>query len=734
MAAYMMTPDLMRRLIVHFCFALLFATGVTGVARAAQAQTGTMRVEVVSAEGPVAGATVTAAGHSGTTDANGLVTLTLPAGRSAVVITKPGFESATGWASIVAGRQSTARFPIADLAQGPVVESTRSLRRLDNQAVPIDLIERDVFDRKALGSPADIASALDYVHGLRTQITSPTLGTSIIRMRGLFGRYTRLLSDGAPLYGDRPLGLIPVQIPVLGLERIELMKGTQSAFYGADSPAGTLNLISRVPGLTRAGELLVSQSSRGGSDVNFWWSTPANAAGLAGAPVTANRTFAATFLVSAHRQEETDVNDDGWSDLPRVERLVARPRVYWTNHRGRSIVGVAGVTYEKRAGGSSISRESFDSKSADGSMSGEMILKSGKVLAGNGVLFAKSRTRDLGDSIERDRQQTAAIDLNLRSHTARNTWVAGMSIEWYGLRSIDALPSSYISTRGGLFFHDDMTINERLVVSGSARVDHHNRFGIRFNPRGSMLIRGGRWTARVSAGVGYYNPLFLNEATEAAGVIRLNHNGLPDIERVRDVSVDVSHRTPTSRLTLSLFNSQIKNPALIDRATYTLRNVAAPIDTRGLEVIGSVRKALTSEAGAKATAYVTIAGSYAFVHPRHQGRDVPLTPRRTGNLVVMAESTRRGRVGLDISFTGKQLLDANPFRTISEPYTLVGLFAEYRFGKYGVFVNGSNLRNIRQTNWDPIARPTRDVDGRWTVDAWAPLSGRVINGGLRVVF
>ena len=28
--------------------------------------------------------------------------------------------------------------------------------------------------------------------------------------------------------------------------------------------------------------------------------------------------------------------------------------------------------------------------------------------------------------------------------------------------------------------------------------------------------------------------------------------------------------------------------------------------------------------------------------------------------------------------------------------------------------------------------PARDVDGRWTVDAWAPLEGRVINGGFRV--
>jgi iron complex outermembrane receptor protein len=60
-----------------------------------------------------------------------------------------------------------------------------------------------------------------------------------------------------------------------------------------------------------------------------------------------------------------------------------------------------------------------------------------------------------------------------------------------------------------------------------------------------------------------------------------------------------------------------------------------------------------------------------------------------------------------------------------------------------LFANGENLTDERQTRWDPIVRPpllvggtfpSRDVDGRWTVDVWAPLAGRVINGGLRVMF
>jgi iron complex outermembrane receptor protein len=39
-----------------------------------------------------------------------------------------------------------------------------------------------------------------------------------------------------------------------------------------------------------------------------------------------------------------------------------------------------------------------------------------------------------------------------------------------------------------------------------------------------------------------------------------------------------------------------------------------------------------------------------------------------------------------------------------------------------------------KTRWDRLIRPQQAADGRWTVDAWAPLDGRVINGGIRFAF
>ena len=51
-----------------------------------------------------------------------------------------------------------------------------------------------------------------------------------------------------------------------------------------------------------------------------------------------------------------------------------------------------------------------------------------------------------------------------------------------------------------------------------------------------------------------------------------------------------------------------------------------------------------------------------------------------------------------------------------------------------LFRNLENLTNVRQTRWNSLLRPARGPDGRWTVDAWAPLDGRVINGGVRFNF
>jgi iron complex outermembrane receptor protein len=117
-----------------------------------------------------------------------------------------------------------------------------------------------------------------------------------------------------------------------------------------------------------------------------------------------------------------------------------------------------------------------------------------------------------------------------------------------------------------------------------------------------------------------------------------------------------------------------------------------------------------------------------------QRREVPLTPDHVGSLNVLWENEEAGRVGLEVYSTGRQALEDNPYRSEGRPYVLFGLFGEKRFGRVRAFVNVENIGNVRQTDFDPMVRSSRAPDGRWTVDAWAPLDGFVANAGVRVAF
>ncbi len=600
---------------------------------------------------------------------------------------------------------------LADGLADQVVASTRTDRLIDDQAHPVTVLGRVQIETGILRTPGDIVTLFNVMPGIRTQVTSPVLGTTNLRIQGLPGRYTRLLQDGVHLFGDRPGGYALLRIPPMDLDRIEVIKGPASAFYGSDSPAGAVNLISRTPGSVRSREILFNQSARNATDGMLWLSSPAKG------------SWGTTFLIGAHRQEETDVDDDGWSDIPGYTRGAFRQRVFWDNGKGKSISGVAGVTIEKRKGGSAFAREELETRTVDGGLSGQKVLKSGYILAGAGALFVQSRTRDFSDGREADRHQTATIEITLRRPGTKHTWLAGMASDWYSLRSADVLATTYVSTRPGIFFHDDLNVAPWLVVSGSARLDHHNLYGLLLSPRGSALVRGGRWAVRFSAGRGYFTPRPLTEETEAAGLARLTIEGPLHVETARSMSADITHKTDDTLVTLTLFQTHIDDPAQVDRATYTLRTEAEPVVTQGVEFLARARRAP-----------FTVTGTYTYVHAREGGnRDVALTPRHSAGFVAAAEADR-GRIGVEVLFTGAQRLDANPYRSTSEPYVVIGLLAEHRFGRWRVFVNAENLTDVRQTNWDPIARPARDVDGRWTVDAWAPLKGRVINGGIRVSF
>src|SRR3546814_11370380 len=104
--------------------------------------------------------------------------------------------------------------------------------------------------------------------GVRTQITSPSLGAASIRMQGLKGRYTQLLADGLPLYGGQAPAIGLLQIPPTELGQGEIIKGAASALYGPTALGGGINRVSRRAGPGPETDSVINRTSTNAQDVD----------------------------------------------------------------------------------------------------------------------------------------------------------------------------------------------------------------------------------------------------------------------------------------------------------------------------------------------------------------------------------------------------------------------------------------------------------------------------------
>jgi outer membrane receptor for ferrienterochelin and colicins len=95
--------------------------------------------------------------------------------------------------------------------------------------------------------PANVSMLLHESTGMQVQQTSAVSGNASIRVQGLDGRYTQLLKDGYPNFGNFASGLSILEIPPLDLKQVEIIKGPASTLYGGGAIAGVVNFISKTP-------------------------------------------------------------------------------------------------------------------------------------------------------------------------------------------------------------------------------------------------------------------------------------------------------------------------------------------------------------------------------------------------------------------------------------------------------------------------------------------------------
>jgi iron complex outermembrane receptor protein len=610
-----------------------------------------------------------------------------------------------------------------------IVQGTRMRRRVQDEPIRVEVVTREEIEEKLLMRPGQIAMLVNETPGVRVQVTSPALGAANIRVQGMEGRYTQLLADGLPLYGGQASSLGVLQIAPTDLGQVEVIKGAASALYGPSALGGVINLVSRRPKDFVEAEVLANATTQNGQDLTAYLSSPLGSG------------WSGSVTGGAHRQSRQDLDKDGWIDMPGFARLTVRPRFFWKGAEGASAFLTVGAMREDREGGTLPGRitpdgrpfrQAQDTDRFDAGLTAEVPLHGIGSLHLRGSAMRQDHRHVFGEVIEDDRHGTSFAEASLSGGSDPTSWLGGLAYQVDDFRSETFPAFNYTHRVPGLFGQVEHEATPELTVAGSARVDFHNVYGTQFSPRLSALYRPGPWTVRASVGRGFFAPTPFVEEIEAAGLSRLEPLGGLQAETATTGSVDVGYTRGPIEARATLFASNINDATrLEDVASDRVRlvNMDGTTRIRGSELLLRYRWNA-----------VTLTGSYVFVDATEPDEDgagrlrVPLTPRHTAGMVAMWEKHGKGRIGVEAYYTGRQSLDDNPYRSRSKPYLHLGALGEVVLGRISLFANAENILGVRQTRYDPLLRPVRAPSGEWTVDAWAPAEGFILNGGLRLRF
>lgn len=170
-----------------------------------------------------------------------------------------------------------------------VVTATRSPLAISQAGSAISVITSEEIEKESPKSPVDV---LRRVPGVTITETGGPGSTTTVRLRGADSGQTLVLIDGirvndpAANSGEFDFS----NLAAVDIERIEVLRGPQSAIYGSDAMGGVINIITR----KGRGEPRVRLSMEGGS-----YGTKAGRAAVSGSTGPVSYAFSTTGFDSA---------------------------------------------------------------------------------------------------------------------------------------------------------------------------------------------------------------------------------------------------------------------------------------------------------------------------------------------------------------------------------------------------------------------------------------------------
>ena len=227
--------------------AVLVAAQTPSVAQSQAVLSGTI-VDTLGAR--LAGATVTLLREGqkvqdGKSDSDGTFSFTgVAPDRYQVQASLPGFQSKTSEAVFLGQRGRIVievTLEIGPLQQDVVVTAGATEQLQSRTGAPVTLIDEETLEAI---NKLDVLEALRLVPAAQIVQVGQRGGTTSLFLRGGESNFTKVLIDGIPA-NDIGGGFDFSQLTLAGVERIEVLRQTNSVIYGSDALTGVVNISTR---------------------------------------------------------------------------------------------------------------------------------------------------------------------------------------------------------------------------------------------------------------------------------------------------------------------------------------------------------------------------------------------------------------------------------------------------------------------------------------------------------
>jgi vitamin B12 transporter len=533
----------------------------------------------------------------------------------------------------------------------------------------------------------DLSQLLNEQTGIIINGATSNQGTyKSLYMLGATSAYTLILLDGVPLNDPTGVGgTFDIRLLSLdNIERIEILKGSQSTLYGSNAVAGVINIISKKPTSVKPlldglltygsynsfkGSANVSQKTKVFEyDVNYTYN---NTDGISEAnDTTGNAGFDKDGFKQQAIQAIVGINV--------TDKFKLSPYYRFTEFKG-----------DYDADAFIDAPNHYTASLVNTGLTGHYFHKTGAVHFNYGYDFTKrDYLSQYGEFNTKGKfhQAEAYTDQHFNDNVRL---VAGLNYQSYRIAAPDTT-NSIISPYASLILKS----NKGLSAEIGGRFNHHNQYGnnftYSFNP---SYLPGDHLKLFVNITSGFRAPSIF----ELFGTFGANPNLKPEKSATQEAGLQAMLLNKKLEFTVTGFNRNIKDVIIYESNGYENRDKQHDY---GAEL----------EAGYSINQQLSVKINYAYVDGKITQKiaakdtsyyNLIRRPKHNAHLVVNYQASKNFFISSSLQITGKRTdtyydpMTFLPSAVELKAYALWNLYAQYRFlkKKLSVFVDAKNLTN-----------------------------------------